>query len=182
MPMQDEELVEEETKTAKKVKERQRLVDNEKAFDKKLSDFERMFLFINEELDFKQLSELEERTEQHRQSHGRSEDGETSLGLNVTDMYGFIRQGAAIGTSDAGEEGKDIDDFEQRMSDRFTFAAAQNTRGGSPVMYKKQAKLNARTDSSSSQLQSVTSFGNYVKGSIKVMNSMDASALKVAER
>ena len=36
-----------------KVEERKRLDDNVKAYDKKLSDFERMFLFINEELDFK---------------------------------------------------------------------------------------------------------------------------------
>lgn len=37
----------------KKAEERKRLDDNVKAYDKKLSDFERMFLFINDELDFK---------------------------------------------------------------------------------------------------------------------------------
>lgn len=37
----------------KRAEERKRLDDNVKAFDKKLSDFERMFLFISDELDFK---------------------------------------------------------------------------------------------------------------------------------
>ena len=37
-----------------------RLEKNVEAFDKKLSDFERMFLYINDELDFKQLSQMAE--------------------------------------------------------------------------------------------------------------------------
>ena len=51
----------------------QRINDNLKAFDKKLSDFERMFLFINEELDFRQLSEMAQEVEQYKARNGGRE-------------------------------------------------------------------------------------------------------------
>ena len=51
---------------ARKAEERRRLDENVRAFDKKLSDFERMFLFINEDLDFKQLSEMAQAVEKHK--------------------------------------------------------------------------------------------------------------------
>ena len=43
-----------------------RLEKNVEAFDKKLSDFERMFLYINDELDFKQLSQMAEEVVQFK--------------------------------------------------------------------------------------------------------------------
>ena len=48
----------------------QRLNDNVKALEKKLSDFERMFLFINDELDFRQLSEMAQEVERFKESNG----------------------------------------------------------------------------------------------------------------
>lgn len=41
--------------------------DNVIAYDKKLSDFERMFLFINDELDFKHLSEIAQEVERFKE-------------------------------------------------------------------------------------------------------------------
>ena len=94
--------------------------------------------------------------------------------LNVTDIYGFIRQGVAssgvAGATDnhmsAEEEKKadDEDDFEQRFFERRREAGAGIVQSHSQVGYRKQDKLNARTDAQ------VTSF-NFVKGSLKVMSS-----------
>ena len=95
--------------------------------------------------------------------------------LNVTDIYGFIRQGVAssgvAGATDnlmsAEEEKKaddDADDFEQRFFERRREAGAGTVQAHSQVGYRKQDKLNARTDAQ------VTSF-NFVKGSLKVMSS-----------
>ena len=94
--------------------------------------------------------------------------------LNVTDIYGFIRQGVAssgvAGATDnhmsAEEEKKadDGDDFEQRFFERRREAGAGSVQSHAQVGYRKQDKLNARTDAQ------VTSF-NFVKGSLKVMGS-----------
>ena len=40
---------------------------NVEAFEKKLSDFERMFIFISDELDFKQLSQMAEEIERQKE-------------------------------------------------------------------------------------------------------------------
>ena len=50
------------------------LNDNVKAFEKKLSDFERMFLFINDELDFGQLSEMAQEVERYKERNGGSDN------------------------------------------------------------------------------------------------------------
>ena len=64
------------------------------AFEKHLTEFERMFLFLSDELDFKQLSEMAEEVEQYNRNKNRNkgdESGDNCLSLNITDMYGFIR-------------------------------------------------------------------------------------------
>ena len=58
---------------ARKAEERRRLDENVRAYDKKLSDFERMFLFINEDLDFKQLSEMAQEVERHKVQQAEGE-------------------------------------------------------------------------------------------------------------
>ena len=56
----------EETQSRRrKAEERKRLDENVAAYEKKLSDFERMFLFINEELDFRQLSEMAQEVQRY---------------------------------------------------------------------------------------------------------------------
>ena len=44
------------------------------AYEKKLTDFERMFLFIDDELDFKQLSAMAEEVERYTKTYGGSEN------------------------------------------------------------------------------------------------------------
>ena len=64
-------FIEEEKVQAEECKDsEQRMNDNVKAFEKKLSDFERMFLFINDELDFRQLSEMAQEVERFKESNG----------------------------------------------------------------------------------------------------------------
>jgi len=41
---------------------------NVQVFEKKLSDFERMFLFINDALDFKKLSAMAQEVERYREA------------------------------------------------------------------------------------------------------------------
>ena len=61
----------------------------------------------------------------------------------------------------------DEDDFGQRLLDR-----RNNDTSHHSVGYRKQEKLNARPDSL------VTSFGNFVKGSLKVTNSAVVTSSK----
>ena len=56
----------EENKLSSKEEEKKRLDRNVEAYEKKLSAFERMFLFINDDLDFNQLGEMAQEVERHR--------------------------------------------------------------------------------------------------------------------
>ena len=67
---------------ARKAEERKRLDENVRAYDKKLSDFERMFLFINEDLDFKQLSEMAQEVERHKVEQAENGGGIVSARSN----------------------------------------------------------------------------------------------------
>ena len=90
----------EESEVDRLLKEQQRLDANVEAFEKKLSDFERMFIFISDELDFKKLSEMAEEIERQKernllnQAQAESDDeGQTrtkSRKLIIRDLYGFI--------------------------------------------------------------------------------------------
>jgi len=57
----------EESEANRKEEEQKRMDANVEAYEKKLSDFERMFLFISDELDFNQLSEMAEEVERHKE-------------------------------------------------------------------------------------------------------------------
>lgn len=75
-------------------------------------------------------------------------------------MYGFIREGVAVGEEEKKEdEDEDEDDLGQRLLDR---RSGDGRVSNQSVGYRKQKKLNARTDSE------VTHFGNFIKGSLKV--------------
>ena len=71
-------------------------------------------------------------------------------------MYGFIREGVPVGEEEKEDE---CDDFGQRLLDRRGGEGSTNHSVG----YRKQDKLHARADSE------VTHFGNFVKGSLKVV-------------
>lgn len=42
------------------------------AFERQLTEFERMFLFLSDELDFKQLSEMAEEVEKYKHDQARA--------------------------------------------------------------------------------------------------------------
>ena len=55
-------------------------------YEKKLSDFERMFLYINDDLDFERLSQMAQEIQQYQRSSEQSQRK-----LTVRDMFGFIQ-------------------------------------------------------------------------------------------
>ena len=55
-------------------------------YEKKLSDFERMFLYINDDLDFERLSQMAQELKQYQRSSEQSQRK-----LTVRDMFGFIQ-------------------------------------------------------------------------------------------
>ena len=55
-------------------------------YEKKLSDFERMFLYINDDLDFERLSQMAQELQQYQMSSEQSQRK-----LTVRDMFGFIQ-------------------------------------------------------------------------------------------
>ena len=133
-------------------------------YEKKLSDFERMFLFINDDLDFNKLSEMAQQIENYNKkgNDDRSPSTESSTDapiktLRIRDTYGFIQQ------SYEQEESLD-DDWDSRIQDR-------REEENSQVSYKKQPKLGAPIEESKRQSKppKLTKYGSYRKGSVHVM-------------
>ena len=96
--------------------------DNMVAFEKKLSNFERMFLFINDELDFRLLGEMAEDVERYKRMNQKEPQlSVRSRLLNIRDNYGFIQPEAE---QEQIEEEADDDDFLNRMRDRRSESVA----------------------------------------------------------
>ena len=120
-----------------------------------------MFLYLSDELDFKQLSQMAQEVENFSKKASMTEKADCDAGhrsLNITDMYGFIRERNLPALSQNLDENEG-DDFGQRIVDR---CLADNLNH--PIKHRKQEKLGDCR-------QSVTQFGQFVKGSLKVRPS-----------
>ena len=108
-----------------------------------------MFLFLNDELDFRQLSEMAQTVERYRSTTtAPDQEEEKSTGgrqLNVRDMYGFIRPEQPETTIPAASNDGG-DDFDERMRDR----RSDEGRVNHPVRHRKQDTLKTDIDPSSS--------------------------------
>ena len=119
---ESEEVIEEERKGGSPITEQQRMDDNMVAFEKKLSNFERMFLFINDELDFRLLGEMAEDVERYKRMNQKEPQlSVRSRLLNIRDNYGFIQPEAE---QEQIVEEDDDDDFLNRMRDRRSESVA----------------------------------------------------------
>ena len=96
-------------------------------FEKKLSDFERMFLFINAELDFEQLGKIAQQVEDYK------ENLNSSRKLSIRDMYGFIQMSVPKLDLLPSAQGGRHDSWSERISDRHDQSDA--SRHG--VRYRK---------------------------------------------